>query len=188
MSICSTSQTPSARSPGSVCSPPPSLTSSQTLNMLDLAAEQMMVHRDFQAAFDTCDRGLQSFSNMEPEDNRWRRVTSQLHFFFIFTCWGCWVSVFCPCRHGEVKAGFCILGIQALAELNRWHGVLSWVLQHYERLENIPAKIMQLWWGELRLWMFLFIHLSHLIFIEYVKTVDIFCARQPQKCSYDNLQ
>ncbi|XP_072233863.1 peroxisome assembly protein 26 isoform X2 [Leuresthes tenuis] len=116
MSISSTSQTPSARSLGSVCSSPPSLTSSQTRNMLDLAAEQMMVHRDFQAAFDTCDRGLQSFSSMEPEDN----------------------------RHGEVKAGFCILGIQALAELNRWHGVLSWVLQHYERLENIPAKIMQL--------------------------------------------
>ncbi|KAM4569670.1 peroxisome assembly protein 26 [Odontesthes bonariensis] len=116
MSICSTSQTPLPRSPDSVCSPPPSLTSSQTLNMLGSAAEQMMIHRDFQAAFDTCNRGLQSLSSMEPEDS----------------------------RHGELKAGFCILGIQALAELNEWQGVLSWVLQQYERLENIPAKIMQM--------------------------------------------
>ncbi|XP_071359078.1 peroxisome assembly protein 26 [Trachinotus anak] len=86
------------------------------LNMLDAAAEQMMVHKDFQAAFDTCDRGLQSLASMESEDNR---------------C-------------GELKAGFCILGIQALAELNQWHGVLSWVLQQYEPPEKIPAKIMQM--------------------------------------------
>ncbi|XP_040886510.1 peroxisome assembly protein 26 [Toxotes jaculatrix] len=85
-------------------------------NMLDAAAEQMMVHRDFQAAFDTCDRGLQSLASMESEDNR---------------C-------------AELKAGFCILGIQALAELNQWHGVLSWVLQQYEHQETIPAKIMQM--------------------------------------------
>ena len=38
------------------------------LNMLDAAAEQMMVHKDFRAAFDTCDRGLQSLSGMESED------------------------------------------------------------------------------------------------------------------------
>lgn len=110
MSSCSTGQAP-ARSP--------TLSSAlnQMLNMLDTAAEQMMVHRDFQAAFDTCDRGLENLASMEPpEDNR---------------C-------------GEFKAGFCILGIQALAELNQWHGVLSWVLQHYEQLEKIPAKIMQM--------------------------------------------
>ncbi|XP_029317770.1 peroxisome assembly protein 26 [Cottoperca gobio] len=85
-------------------------------SMLDTAAEQMMVHKDFQAAFDTCDRGLESLANMEQEDNRF----------------------------GEFKAGFCILGIQALAELNQWHGVLSWVLQQYEHQEKIPAKIMQM--------------------------------------------
>lgn len=76
----------------------------------------MMVHKDFQAAFDTCERGLESLSNMEPEDNR---------------C-------------AELKAGFCILGIQALAELNQWQGVFSWVLQQYEHQEKIPAKIMQM--------------------------------------------
>ncbi|XP_022604950.1 peroxisome assembly protein 26 isoform X2 [Seriola dumerili] len=85
-------------------------------NMLDAAAEQMMVHKDFQAAFDSCDRGLQSLASMDSEDNR---------------C-------------GELKAGFCILGIQALAELNQWQGVLSWVLQQYEHPEKIPAKIMQM--------------------------------------------
>lgn len=84
--------------------------------MLDSAAEQMMVHKDFQAAFDTCGRGLESLANMEQEDN----------------------------RSSEFKASFCILGIQALAELNQWHGVLSWVLQQYEHQEKIPAKIMQM--------------------------------------------
>ncbi|KAM9334940.1 peroxisome assembly protein 26 [Symphorus nematophorus] len=112
MSSCSTSVAPAR----SFCSPP--LTSSLThmCSMLDSAAEQMMVHKDFQAAFDTCDRGLESLSNMEPEDNR---------------C-------------AEFKAGFCILGIQALAELNQWQDVLSWVLQQYEHQEKIPAKIMQM--------------------------------------------
>lgn len=110
MSSCSTSLTPAR-----MCSPPlaPSLT--HTLSMLDSAAEQMMVHKDFQAVFDTCNRGLESLANMEQEDNR---------------C-------------AELKAGFCILGIQALAEMNQWHGVLSWVLQQYDQ-EKIPAKIMQM--------------------------------------------
>lgn len=107
MSSCLSSLAP-ARS-----SPP--LHSSLT-QMLDSAAEQMMVHKDFQAVFDTCDRGLESLSNVEQED----------------------------IRFGELKASFCILGIQALAELNQWHGVLSWVLQQYEHQENIPAKIMQM--------------------------------------------
>ncbi|KAM9705606.1 peroxisome assembly protein 26 [Menidia menidia] len=115
MSSDSVGQTVSGGRFGLVCSPS-SPTCPQTLNMLDSAAELMMVHRDFQAALDACDRGLQSLADLDPEDN----------------------------RYGEVKAGFCIVGIQALAELNRWHGVLSWVLQHYEHLENIPAKIMQM--------------------------------------------
>uniref|UniRef100_A0A8D2ZQX2 Peroxisome assembly protein 26 n=1 Tax=Scophthalmus maximus TaxID=52904 RepID=A0A8D2ZQX2_SCOMX len=50
----------------------------------------------------------------------------------------------CPLRSGEFKAGFCILGIQALAELNQWHGVLPWLLRQYEQQERIPAKIMQM--------------------------------------------
>ncbi|XP_024142805.1 peroxisome assembly protein 26 [Oryzias melastigma] len=114
MSSCSTRRTPSSF--GSVSSPPPPPSSAalQMINMLDSAAEQMMVHRDFQAVFDTCQRGLEKLAGTD--DNR---------------C-------------AELKAGFCILGIQALAELNQWHGVLAWVLQQYERQENIPAKIMQM--------------------------------------------
>lgn len=72
MSSCSTSQGPT-RSVGSVCSPLCSSTLLQMLNMLDTAAEQMMVHKDFQAAFDTCDRGLESLGNLEQEDSRWKK-------------------------------------------------------------------------------------------------------------------
>uniref|UniRef100_A0A1A8FFM2 Peroxisomal biogenesis factor 26 n=2 Tax=Nothobranchius korthausae TaxID=1143690 RepID=A0A1A8FFM2_9TELE len=108
MSSCSNGSVGSGFSP-----PPPSL--SQMFNMLDSAAELMMVHRDFHAALGTCNRGLESLACMELEENR--------------------------CE--ELKAAFCMLGVQALAELNQWHGVFSWVLQQYEHLEIIPAKIMQ---------------------------------------------
>lgn len=97
-------------------SPPLSAAFSHISSMLDAAAEEMMVNRDFQAALDTCDRGLESLGSVEPEDSR--------------------------CE--ELKAGFCILGIQALAELNQWQDVLSWVLQQYEHQEKIPARIMQM--------------------------------------------
>ncbi|XP_023149057.2 peroxisome assembly protein 26 [Amphiprion ocellaris] len=109
MSCCSAGQPPAR-------SPPLSAALAPITSMLDTAAEQMMVNKDFQAAFDTCDRGLKSLDGMEPEDNR--------------------------CE--EFRAGFCILGIQALAELNQWQDVLSWVLQQYEHQENIPARIMQM--------------------------------------------
>ncbi|XP_034382010.1 peroxisome assembly protein 26 [Cyclopterus lumpus] len=115
MSHCSSSLAP-ARRFGTVCSPQPTSSLTQMFSMLDTAAEQMMVHKDFRAAFETCDRGLESFAIMEQEDSR---------------C-------------GDFKAGFCILGIQALAELNQWHSVFSWVLQQYEHQEEIPAKIMQM--------------------------------------------
>ncbi|KAM3588065.1 uncharacterized protein V6R79_020244 [Siganus canaliculatus] len=104
-----------ARSFGSACSPPLLSSPAQMFSMLDSVAEQMMVHKDFQAAFDTCDRGLERLGSMEQEDS----------------------------RYGELKAGFSILGIQALAELNQWRGVLPWVLQQYEQ-HKVPAKIMQM--------------------------------------------
>lgn len=40
--------------------------------MLETAAEQMMVHKDFQAVFDTCSRGLEGLKNLEQEDSRWK--------------------------------------------------------------------------------------------------------------------
>lgn len=75
MSSCSSSQGPT-HSVGSVCSPPCSSTLFQMFNMLDTAAELMMVHKDFQAAFDTCDRGLESIGNLEQEDSRWNKSPS----------------------------------------------------------------------------------------------------------------
>ena len=44
-----------------------------------------------------------------------------------------------------MKEGLCILGVQALAELDQWPAALPWVLRQYERPEEIPAQIMQMW-------------------------------------------
>lgn len=44
----------------------------------------------------------------------------------------------------EVKCSLCVVGIQALAEMNRWREVLSWVLQYYHRPEHLPPKILEL--------------------------------------------
>uniref|UniRef100_A0A3B3YVN5 Peroxisome assembly protein 26 n=1 Tax=Poecilia mexicana TaxID=48701 RepID=A0A3B3YVN5_9TELE len=95
--------------------PPFSCSSPKLFHMLDSAAELMMVQGDFQGAFDACNAGLENLGRLEPED-----------------------------RSEEIKIGFCILGIQALAELNQWRGAFSWVMQHYGQQENVPAKIMQL--------------------------------------------
>ncbi|TNM91601.1 hypothetical protein fugu_019981 [Takifugu bimaculatus] len=105
-----------AHSWGYVCSPPPTSSLMKTFSLLETAAEQMMVHTDFQAAFGTCNKGLEGLASMELEDNR--------------------------CL--EYKAGFCTVGIQALAELNQWRAALPWVLQQYEDQEKIPAQIVQL--------------------------------------------
>ncbi|XP_051911562.1 peroxisome assembly protein 26 [Hippocampus zosterae] len=94
---------------------PLSSTQSKLLDMLEDATEQLMLYKDFDASFHVCERGLESLAHEEEEDVR-----------------------------GELKAGFCIVGIQALAELNRWPGVLSWVRQHYGHQEDIPAKILQM--------------------------------------------
>lgn len=55
---------------GSVCSPVLACSLTQIFSMLDSAAELMMVHTDFQAAFETCERGLDSLANAEQGDNR----------------------------------------------------------------------------------------------------------------------
>ncbi|KFV83832.1 Peroxisome assembly protein 26, partial [Struthio camelus australis] len=44
----------------------------------------------------------------------------------------------------EVKCSLCVVGIQALAEMNRWREVLSWVLQYYHVPEHLPPKILEL--------------------------------------------
>lgn len=69
MSSCSSSMA-AARCPGPSCSPPLAPSATRLFGMLDTAAEQMMVHKDFQAAFDTCDGGLESLACMDQEDHR----------------------------------------------------------------------------------------------------------------------
>lgn len=45
----------------------------------------------------------------------------------------------------EVKCSLCVVGIQALAEMDRWQEVLSWVLQYYQVPEKLPPKVLELW-------------------------------------------
>ncbi|XP_048887188.1 peroxisome assembly protein 26 isoform X1 [Brienomyrus brachyistius] len=109
------------RSTGSVPLGSPSLCwgPSNILGLLDCAAEQLMVLREFQSSLDTCERGLESLGGLgELEDG--------------------------GMKYAELKSAFCIVGIQALAELNKWQGVLCWVLQYYGKPEKLPAKILQM--------------------------------------------
>ncbi|CAL9682863.1 unnamed protein product [Knipowitschia caucasica] len=86
------------------------------LHVLESAAQHFILHKDFETVFETCDGALQNITKGDQEDE----------------------------RSEDVKTGFCILGIQALAELNEWCRVLPWVLQQYESQEKIPAKIIQM--------------------------------------------
>ncbi|XP_015208499.2 peroxisome assembly protein 26 [Lepisosteus oculatus] len=95
--------------------------SAQALSLLETAAEQLMVQRDFRAALDSCERGLDSMGSVPEQED-----TSSN-----FRC-------------SEVKVALCTIGVQALAELNQWRGVLPWILQYYGTPEKIPAKIMQM--------------------------------------------
>ncbi|KAM9823932.1 LOW QUALITY PROTEIN: peroxisome assembly protein 26 [Neosynchiropus ocellatus] len=88
----------------------------QMLDWLESAAQQLMLVQDFPAAFQACSSGLERLPLMAEEDS----------------------------RISELKAGFCIVGIQALAEMNQWPGVLSWLLRFYESPESVPARILQM--------------------------------------------
>ncbi|KAK0134718.1 Peroxisome assembly protein 26 [Merluccius polli] len=121
---------------------------SHALHLLDSAANHFIVHRDFQTSFGICEKGLAILVDNEKEDSRW----------------------------GEVKEGLCILGIQALAELDQWPGVLSWVLRQYERPEEIPAKIMQI--------IILYAKLGHEAAIQEVARVWLLCPATAGLGSY----
>lgn len=45
----------------------------------------------------------------------------------------------------EVRCSLCVVGIQALAEMDRWREVLPWVLQYYQVPEKLPPKVLELW-------------------------------------------
>uniref|UniRef100_S4RD34 Peroxisome assembly protein 26 n=1 Tax=Petromyzon marinus TaxID=7757 RepID=S4RD34_PETMA len=42
------------------------------------------------------------------------------------------------------RAALCCLGVQALAEMERWAEVLPWVLAQYGSAGNLPAQVLQL--------------------------------------------
>lgn len=49
------------------------------------------------------------------------------------------------CRVGVIRESLCIIGIQALAELNRWQEVVPFVTKVYNGIEDSPSKIIQAW-------------------------------------------
>ncbi|KAJ0012580.1 hypothetical protein NQD34_016913 [Periophthalmus magnuspinnatus] len=101
---------------GSAISTSQSSTMNVMLSLLESVAEQFILNKDFETVFESCDRALQTLTNGEHEDE----------------------------MSEDIKTGFCILGIQALAELNEWRRALPWVLQQYDYQEKIPAKIIQM--------------------------------------------
>ncbi|KAI5760155.1 PEX26 [Gulo gulo luscus] len=84
--------------------------------LLEEAADLLVVHLDFRAALQTCERAWRSLAKDDA---------------------GTYVSL-------EVKCSLCVVGIQALAEMNRWQEVLSWVLQYYQVPEKLPPKVLEL--------------------------------------------
>ncbi|XP_008058506.1 peroxisome assembly protein 26 isoform X2 [Carlito syrichta] len=89
------------------------------MDLLEEAADLLVVHLDFQASLETCERAWRSLANdaltEEPADTSW-----------------------------EVKCSLCVVGIQALAEMDRWREALSWVLQYYQVPEKLPPKVLEL--------------------------------------------
>ncbi|XP_004837648.1 peroxisome assembly protein 26 isoform X1 [Heterocephalus glaber] len=95
------------------------MAASPVVHLLEEAADLLVVHLDFPAALETCERACQSLARdalgEEPA------ATSL-----------------------EVKCSLCVVGIQALAEMDRWREVLSWVLQYYQVPEKLPPKVLEL--------------------------------------------
>ncbi|XP_006158424.1 peroxisome assembly protein 26, partial [Tupaia chinensis] len=87
-------------------------------DLLEEAADLLVVHRDFAAALDACDRAWRCLGPAAPEEP--------------------------ASASSEVKCALCVVGIQALAEMNRWREVLSWVLQYYQAPEKLPPKVLEL--------------------------------------------
>lgn len=90
------------------------------VHLLEEAADLLVVHLDFPAALETCERAWQSLADDalagEPAGGTFM----------------------------EVKCSLCVVGIQALAEMDRWREVLSWVLQYYQVPAKLPPKVLEL--------------------------------------------
>ncbi|NP_001291703.1 peroxisome assembly protein 26 isoform X2 [Mus musculus] len=89
---------------------------SPAVHLLEEASDLLVVHLDFHAALETCERAWQSLAE-EP-------VSGTIV---------------------EVKCSLCVVGIQALAEMDRWREALSWVLRYYQVPEKLPPKVLELW-------------------------------------------
>nr|XP_056702573.1 peroxisome assembly protein 26 [Euleptes europaea] len=91
---------------------------SRAASLLEEAADLLVVHLDFAAAADRCEKGCQSLlGDLENEDSG---------------------------SSEELRCSLCIVGIQALAEMNRWREVLPWVLQYYQVPAHLPPKVLEL--------------------------------------------
>ncbi|XP_025972691.2 peroxisome assembly protein 26 isoform X2 [Dromaius novaehollandiae] len=90
--------------------------SAQAASLLEEATDLLVLHRDFAAAVERCEAGCDSLGPAEAEAG----------------------------SSAEVRCSLCVVGIQAMAELNRWREVLSWVLQYYHVPEHLPPKVLEL--------------------------------------------
>ncbi|XP_066040398.1 peroxisome assembly protein 26 [Chamaea fasciata] len=89
----------------------------QAAALLEEAADLLVLHRDFAAAVERCEAGCDSLGAGPGPGHE---------------------------SFAEVKCSLCVVGIQALAEMNRWREVLSWVLQYYHVPEHLPPKVLEL--------------------------------------------
>nr|KAF6453413.1 peroxisomal biogenesis factor 26 [Molossus molossus] len=108
---------------GALSSPDPArvaLAPAAAAALLEEAADLLVVHLDFGAALHACERAGRSLSDGALADGPAGTTL-------------------------EVKCSLCVVGIQALAEMDRWQEVLSWVLQYYQVPEKLPPKVLELW-------------------------------------------
>ncbi|XP_074971563.1 peroxisome assembly protein 26 isoform X1 [Phalacrocorax aristotelis] len=99
--------------------------SAQAASLLEEAADLLVLHRDFAAAVERCEAGCDSLGTGPGPGPGSGPGPS-------------------PESSAEVKCSLCVVGIQALAEMNRWREVLSWVLQYYHVPEHLPPKVLEL--------------------------------------------
>uniref|UniRef100_F6R2N3 Peroxisomal biogenesis factor 26 n=1 Tax=Ornithorhynchus anatinus TaxID=9258 RepID=F6R2N3_ORNAN len=88
--------------------------------LLEEASDQLVVHLDFRAALETCERGCET-------------LVPRLA-----------VAIGVSGSSAEVKCSLCVVGIQALAEMDRWREVLPWVLRYYPGPESLPPQLLEL--------------------------------------------